>query len=562
MATVGFGICLVISLLTLVYMLHKNYDSVQIHYWSILLMNPIIILAYWLKTRIVGEEAARILFCFTNLDGIILLMLYVFAMCRGLGLKLKAWIKIAGYTIAFAHLGVIWWCVDNDLYYKTMTVIQTGYGSATKMVSGPLKVVHYVYIGIIVVAMICFALTGYRSKGRYSQKTMITYTSFATAALVIYILEAVLDLDFSLLPYLYTVLGLVMALGYENIGCHDIVGITSTHIHNESPRGYVAIGLNNTFLCANEKAYGFMPFLEKIRTDSPLEQCGSDAAGILELIEAFKAGQRSYMEFAVGDKTTRCEIDYFSVRKNGKRHGYLLDIRDATEEKRNLMILSDYNDMLNEEVAEKTQHITNIQKKIVLGMAEMIENRDNNTGGHVKRTSEIISILVDEVRKHPNVKIDDQMAEDIVRAAPMHDLGKLQIDSSILCKPGRLTDEEYAIMKTHSVTSGEMVKILLLDVEEKHFVDTAYNVARYHHERWDGKGYPDGLVGSMIPIEARIMAVADVYDALVSKRCYKEAMSFDEAADIMLKSMGTQFDPGMKTVFLNCREKMEKYYKK
>ena len=116
-------------------------------------------------------------------------------------------------------------------------------------------------------------------------------------------------------------------------------------------------------------------------------------------------------------------------------------------------------------------------------------------------------------------------------------------------------------MKTHSAKSGEMVRILLEGVEEAHFVQVAYNVARFHHERWDGRGYPEGLVGTMIPLEARIMAVADVYDALVSKRCYKEPMSFEQAADIMCENMGTQFDPNMESVFLGCRAQLEDYYR-
>ena len=142
----------------------------------------------------------------------------------------------------------------------------------------------------------------------------------------------------------------------------------------------------------------------------------------------------------------------------------------------------------------------------------------------------------------------------------MHDLGKVSIDSGILNKPGRLTPEEYTIMKTHSTISGQMVRILLEGVEEESLVRTAYRLARHHHERWDGRGYPDGLVGEMIPLEARIMAVADVYDALVSKRIYKEPMSFEKAAGIMCEGMGTQFDPNMRNVFLTCRKELEQYY--
>ena len=223
-------------------------------------------------------------------------------------------------------------------------------------------------------------------------------------------------------------------------------------------------------------------------------------------------------------------------------------------------LLSDFNRSLNEEVQEKTRNIKEIQRKVVLGMADLIDNRDSNTGGHVRRTSDIISIIVAEILRQGKLHLTEQQGRDIIRAAPTHDIGKIAIENSILNKPGRFTDEEYAIMKTHSAKSGEVVKILLEGVERASFVQVAYNVARYHHERWDGRGYPEGLVGSMIPLEARIMAVADVYDALVSKRVYKEPMSFEKSAAIMCEGMGTQFDPRLKAVFLGCRKELEAYY--
>ena len=193
-------------------------------------------------------------------------------------------------------------------------------------------------------------------------------------------------------------------------------------------------------------------------------------------------------------------------------------------------------------------------------MADLIENRDSNTGGHVRRTSDIISIIVAEILRQGKLPLTEQQGRDIIRAAPTHDLGKISIENNILNKPGQITEEEFAIMKLHAAKSGELVKILLDGVERESFVQVAYNVARYHHERWDGRGYPEGLVGSMIPLEARIMAVADVYDALVSKRIYKEPLSFEKTAAIMCEGMGTHFDPRLKPVFLGCREELEQYY--
>ena len=222
--------------------------------------------------------------------------------------------------------------------------------------------------------------------------------------------------------------------------------------------------------------------------------------------------------------------------------------------------MKDYNNTLNKEVDQKTENIKSIQEKVVLGLANMVENRDNNTGGHVKRTSDLIKIVVNEAKKQGTYHISEQFAEDVVRAAPMHDIGKITIENSILCKPGDLTREEFNIMKTHSIKSGEFVNLILKGVEEKHFVDVAYNVARYHHERWDGRGYPEGLVGEMIPLEARLMAIADVYDALVSQRYYKKAIKYEEAARIMIEGMGSQFDPNMLSVFVGCRRELEEYY--
>ncbi|MBQ0051900.1 MAG: HD domain-containing protein [Treponema sp.] len=239
-------------------------------------------------------------------------------------------------------------------------------------------------------------------------------------------------------------------------------------------------------------------------------------------------------------------------------------VKDEMEKKQKLEIankvMKSYNETLNEEIKLRLKHIKEIQQKVVIGLASVIGNRDSDTGGHVNRTSDIIKIIVDEIRNQNEEIIDEQKAFDIVRAAPMHDLGKIYISPSILCKPGKLTVEEYEKMKEHSVNSGDIVNLVLKDVEEEHFVQTAFNVARFHHERWDGNGYPNKLSGEEIPLEARIMAIADVYDALVSRRCYKQPMSFESAYEIMCEGMGSQFDPKLKSIFIACRERLESYY--
>ena len=142
----------------------------------------------------------------------------------------------------------------------------------------------------------------------------------------------------------------------------------------------------------------------------------------------------------------------------------------------------------------------------------------------------------------------------------MHDVGKIAIKDSILTKMGKFLPEEYEVMKTHAEIGAAIIKNVLSNVESEEMQRIAQNMAFFHHERWDGSGYPKGLKGEQIPLEARIMAIADVYDALVSERSYKKKFSFAEADKIILESMGTQFDPNLQKYYEECRPKLEAYY--
>jgi len=165
------------------------------------------------------------------------------------------------------------------------------------------------------------------------------------------------------------------------------------------------------------------------------------------------------------------------------------------------------------------------------------------------------------MRKNKMFPKNKRYYNNVINAAPMHDLGKIAIDDRILKKKGRLTPKEFSIMQTHAEKSAQLVESILGGIEEEDFVRVAVNIARFHHEKWNGEGYPKHLKGEEIPLEARIMAIADVYDALVSKRCYKEPMSFEDAYNVMISSMGTHFDPGLEEIFIQSRKKLEEYYK-
>lgn len=215
----------------------------------------------------------------------------------------------------------------------------------------------------------------------------------------------------------------------------------------------------------------------------------------------------------------------------------------------------------NASLREHDEKMLRLQNNVVIAMANLIESRDGDTGEHVKRTERFVNMLACAAQKEgykPEILTDDYI-ELLSKAAPLHDIGKISISDTILMKPGKLTPEEFEIMKTHASEGGKIVCEVMGAIEDKSYVDIAADVAAYHHEKWNGSGYNKGLSGEDIPLAARIMAIADVFDALISKRCYKEKFPIDEAFRIIEESAGSHFDPTLSRIFLNLRQEIEAY---
>jgi putative two-component system response regulator len=262
----------------------------------------------------------------------------------------------------------------------------------------------------------------------------------------------------------------------------------------------------------------------------------------------------------VGKKTYIVNICYL-YDGSGRKRGYQIYVTDDTKNQQYIALLDNFNAELKAEVAQKTANLEEMHDNLILSLAIMVESRDNSTGGHIRRTSDGVRILLDEMRRGGKFELSDRFCKNVIKAAPMHDLGKITIDDAILRKPGRFTPEEYEVMKSHAAEGARIVHEILKGTDDDEFHTIAENIAHFHHERWDGKGYPDGLKGEEIPLEARNMAVIDVYDALISKRAYKERMSFEEANRIILEGMGTQFDKRLEPYYVAARPKLERYYR-
>ena len=213
---------------------------------------------------------------------------------------------------------------------------------------------------------------------------------------------------------------------------------------------------------------------------------------------------------------------------------------------------------LSLKVKEEMQRRNEMQSRVIDALATLIETRDVGTGEHVARTKRYVRMIADELKKDEKYAglLTEEELERIEAAAPLHDVGKISVSDTILLKPAKLTEEEFDRMKEHTVSGGNVIRNIFADMEDSKFLRTAEEIAVSHHEKWDGSGYPQGLAGENIPLSARIMAVADVYDALVSVRVYKPAIEPVAAIDTIMNESGTHFDPGIMRVVSGMRDRL------
>lgn len=215
--------------------------------------------------------------------------------------------------------------------------------------------------------------------------------------------------------------------------------------------------------------------------------------------------------------------------------------------------LRDENHFLENEVLKRTKEVQAIQDVTIMTLASLGETRDNETGKHIRRTQYYVKILAESLRDNPRFGhlLSPEVIQSLFKSAPLHDIGKVGIPDHILLKPGKLNPEEFELMKTHAKLGRDAIQRAEQELgTEVCFLNFAKEIAHFHHEKWDGSGYPEGLAGDDIPLSARLMALADVYDALISKRVYKEAMSHEQATAIIHAGRSSHFDPDIVDTFL------------
>lgn len=448
---------------------------------------------------------------------------------------------------------------QSDIFYKSVTLVKN-FGVTDYIAEyGPAHSLYNIMMSAYLVSGLVILVTSLYKKRNISYKNLTTLAVLGFIMIGSFFITRALNCDMLMFPALFLLLQYALLFLIHRIGKYDIQSTILDSLEFQNENAFISFSEDLRYIGCNDIALHHFPILKQFRVDFKVQESDELGKILLDQISKFNPNDFSYTSsFQYGKMHFKSTLK--KLLHGNKVCGYMFRIEDDTKIQRYIKLLDSYNNSLVTDVQNRDSHIQAIQEQMILGMANMVESRDNNTGGHIKRTSEAVKILVNEMRKDDTYRPMNTFFSALVKAAPMHDLGKIAVDDAILRKPGRFNEDEFNIMKTHAEKGAAIVENLLKGVESEQLVAIARNVAHYHHERFDGTGYPNHLKGADIPLEARIMAIVDVYDALVSQRCYKERMSYAEAYEVIVDSMGTHFDPQLKKYFINCHRELEAYY--
>ncbi len=522
---------------------------------------PIVNLGYYFiaSSQTLPEAIIGIKISYLGIYNHIFIMYAIFNLCN---LNVKKSIRLILLAIStFFYLSVLS-IGSYSFFYKNISGEMINNYLILHKEYGLLHTFYYIQLFIYMTITITATVYAFRKKNDVSRQNLRYMLACEAIPVLTFFTGRLLHLKVDLLPLSYVLCESVLLMISRRIVLYDVTETVIETIAFNGKTGFVSFDDSFNYLGSNKIAKNIYPELKKLKIDDSVLKDTELSKNIVDNIRKYIINPKKNSFFKdFGEQIYQVDINkLYDGRVN---RGYILYMQDDTKDQKYISLLNGFNDKLRDEVNQKTENIVTMHNKLILSMAVMVESRDNSTGGHIKRTSDVINILIEEIQKDKSedrLILSNEFCHNIIKAAPMHDLGKIAVDDAILRKPGRFTDEEFEKMKTHAAEGARIVHEILKDTDDQAFHILAENVAHYHHERWDGSGYPEGLKGEQIPLEARIMAVADVYDALVSKRVYKDAMSFEKADSIMKESFGKHFDKQLEKYYTAARPRLESYY--
>lgn len=555
---VAFLVAIVLMGVLLAISQNQNISHYMLMFFAVIVAN----MGYYTVSSVESMEAALMGHRLIYMGGVLVPVFMLFSTMKLCQMKVPKWL-IA--ILVIASIIVLYFAFSvghSTLYYKSVTLGTENGMTVLIKEYGPMHAIYMLFLfgsALLTIGVVLYSFFTNKNIPRQVTSYMLLLEVVAMSS---YMARRLLDTELDFVPFAYILADVVFLLLIRRIAKYEVTDSIVNSLDEDFSHAYIAFDENRRFVACNEMAKKYLPELEIQKIDEHLD---AEKVPILYryfgeiLNKAVVEEQKCIIELR--ELFLEASIKVLHPGKSDKVDGYLIELVDDTEHQKYLQLLNNYNENLAAEVKKQTEYIDRIQERMVLGMADMIENRDTNTGGHVKRTSAVVLIFVEKLKDCAALYgFSDEFLRCVVKAAPMHDLGKIAVSDLILNKPGKFTPEEFEEMKKHAEKGADIVGQILDGVEDEEFVGVAKNVAHYHHEKWNGEGYPEHLSGIGIPPEARIMALADVFDALVSKRCYKDKMDYDRAFGIIEESLGSHFDPELGKRFLKCRPELEAFY--
>ena len=524
---------------------------------------PVINFGYYsiVSSQNVAEAIVGIKISYLGIFAHVFIMYAIFNLCN---LNIKKSIRLTLLSISTLFFLSSLSIGSSTFFYKSISGELINKTLILNKEYGIVHTLYYIQMFIYMAITISVTIYAFRKKNDVSRHNLRYMLACETIPVLTFFLGRLLHLKVDLMPLSYVLSEIVLLMISRRIVLYDVTETVIETIAFNGKTGFVSFDDTFHYLGSNQIAKDIFPELAQLKVDDNVLKNPELNKEIVDHIRKYIINPK-INSFIKNYGKQIYKVDINKLYDGKVNRGYVLYMQDDTKDQKYITLLNGFNDKLRDEVNQKTEHIVEMHNNLILSMATMVESRDNSTGGHIKRTSEVVNILISEIQKDKDqnhLQISADFCHNIIKAAPMHDLGKIAVDDEILRKPGRFTDEEFEKMKAHAAEGARIVHEILKDTDDKAFHILAENVAHYHHERWDGSGYPEGLKGEEIPLEARIMAVADVYDALVSKRVYKDAMSFEKADSIMMESFGKHFDRQLEKYYVAARPRLEEYYSK
>ena len=557
----------VVSTMLLVVYLYRWHKHLDAHMTVIFGMVPLVNTAYLMMYSAGddGEVVAWLKLCY--LGGCFLPWIITMCVAGLCNFKVNRYVRVGTFLIGVAFYVFVLTIGYSPLFYEAMKITRNDSGMIINRYYGPVHSVYYAALFIYLAMDLALIVYAYKNLKNVSRRVLLLMYIPVPISILGYALNHfTIWYGYELVPLTYLVALVVYLSIAHRMPVYNQSDMMVESLMDSGETAFVTVDFKYRYLGSNETAKYILPALHEIPVDASINKYESLRATLGEWIDNFMLGRETgrhqyYTKESKKkgyDKIYAVNVNYLSDGK--KTYGYQILLQDDTRNQQYIQLLGTYNSDLQKEVEAKTKRIVEMHDNLILGMATMVESRDNSTGGHIRRTSVAVRILLDEMRDDPHLNLSESFCKNLIKAAPMHDLGKIAVDDAILKKAGAFTPEERKKMERHAAEGARIVHEILKETDDLEFRQIAENVAHYHHERVDGLGYPDGLKGREIPMEARIMSIADFYDALVSKRVYKERYSFEKANEIILEEMGTRFDPTLRWYYEKARPKLEKYY--